>query len=72
MNVLSQEKRKPIVESPVKYEKIRKILEFVPNKIKDGESIVVRTKKYWGFSEPCFIVSKNRGEITIKQVKEEK
>jgi len=50
----------------------RKILEFVPNTIKSGEAIIVRTKKYAGLSEPCFVVANMNGKITIKQLKEEK
>lgn len=67
---MSQGKRKPVVEMPVKYQKTRQILEFVPYNIKDGETIIVRTKKWAGFAEECFAVSKNNGEITIKKIKE--
>jgi len=68
----------PLVETPVKmgYErkniKERQILEFVPNTIKDGEAVIVRTKKWAGLSEPCFAVANNKGKIKIKQIKEEK
>ena len=50
----------------------RKILEFVLNTIKSGEAIIVRTKKYAGLSEPCFVVANINGEIKIKQIKEDK
>lgn len=50
----------------------RKMLQFIPNTVKDGEAIIVRTKKWAGISEPCFVVVNNKGEITVKQIKEEK
>jgi hypothetical protein len=60
----------PPLEYPIKYEKKRKILEFVPNTINSGEAIVVRTKKNLGLSEDCFVVYNNNGNIEIKKVKE--
>lgn len=62
----------PPFEYPVKYLKKREILEFVPNTLKQGEAIIVRTKKNLGLSEPCFVVFNNNGNIEIKQIKEEK
>lgn len=62
----------PPLDYPIKYEKKREILEFVPNMIKSGEAIIVRTKKNLGLSEPCFVVFNNNGNIEIKQIKEEK
>jgi hypothetical protein len=55
---------------PVKYEKTRRILEFVPNTIHAGEAVIVRTKKYWGLSEPCFVVYNIDGRVEFKQIKE--
>jgi hypothetical protein len=68
---MSLKKGKVAVELPVKYEKMRQILEFPLYKVKDGESIIVRTKKWAGLAELCFVVSNNNGEITVKQIKEE-
>ncbi len=67
-----KEKKIPTIDFPVKYEKTRKILEFVPYKIKEGESIIVRTKKNIGLSECCYVVSKKEGNIEIKKVKVDK
>ncbi len=58
------------VDIQIKYEKERKILEFVLNRIKDGEAIVVKTKKWAGISEACFVVSMYNGVVSIQQVKE--
>jgi hypothetical protein len=68
---MSVEKGKVAVELPVKYEKVRKILEFPLYKVKDGESIIVRTKKWAGLAELCYVVTSKNGEITIKRLKEE-
>lgn len=68
----------PLVETPIKVEiekkdiKERQILEFVPNTIKDGEVVIVRTKKWAGLSEPCFAVANIKGKIKVKQIKEER
>lgn len=49
----------------------RKMLQFIPNTVKNGEAIIVRTKKWAGIAEACFVVCKNKGKIEIKQIKEE-
>lgn len=75
MSQNNKEKEKlplPSVEFPIKYEKTRQILEFVPNTINSGEAVIVKTKKYWGLSEPCFVVHNNNGKIEIRQIKEER
>lgn len=69
---MPKKKGKSATELPIKYVKTRKILEFPLYRIKDGEAIIVRTKKWGGLAEPCFVVLYKNGEITIKQIKEEK
>jgi hypothetical protein len=55
---------------PVKYQKTRRILEFIPNSIREGEAVIVKTKKYLGLSEPCFVVYNINGKVSFKQIME--
>lgn len=67
--------KESLIKSPVslgveiKKTNDRKVLEFVPNTIKEGEAIIVRTKKWAGLSEACFVVCLNNGKISIVQLK---
>jgi len=77
-------KRKPFFKFPLganldanveyarKNVKEKRVLEFVPNRVKNGEAIIVRIKRWAGLREACFVVSNNNGKITIEQVIEEK
>ncbi len=48
----------------------KKVLEFVPNTVRNGEAIIVRIKKYGGLAETCFVVCNKNGKIVVMQVKE--
>ena len=67
---------KPLIKLPLNVDlkdiKIqeRKILEFNPNRIKSGEAIVVKVKKFAGLSEQCFAVANINGEIIVKCLKD--
>ena len=47
----------------------RRILEFIPNKLKEGEAIIVKTKRWTGISEACFAVCLKDGKLNIQQLK---
>ena len=74
-SISNQSYKDSVWGTPIKYEKIdikeKKILEFIPNTIKNGEVAIVRVKKWAGISELCFAIANNNGKITIKQFQEE-
>ena len=43
----------------------KKVLEFVPNRINEGEAIIVNTKRYLGLSHKKFVVQHVNGTINI-------
>jgi len=78
---IHNEKEKSITQLPINlnvkaeagYKKettvTRSILEFDPDKIQDGEVLIVKIPKYFGLFHDCYAVSNKDGVAEIKKLK---